>query len=79
MFYPKCPECGGATSSLESNIEVPHAHAVAHGLKHVAKSHPVLGAIVAGGFVAVGVGESVYKRFPGGGNKICGNCGHKFR
>lgn len=59
MFYPKCPKCGGSTSSLENNIEVPHAHAVAHGLKHVAKAHPVLGAIAAAGLIVGSAGESV--------------------
>jgi hypothetical protein len=74
MLYPKCPKCGGKCFSLYDHIRIPGGRAIVNGVK----GHPVaalIGAAIAG---AMAVGEEIYKRVPGGGEKMCEKCGHKF-
>lgn len=79
MFYPKCPRCGSATESAESNSFELGKRGLDYWLHSQAMAghpHPVLKA--AG--LAMTIGRQIYKRVPGGGAKRCTNpdCRHEF-
>lgn len=77
MFYPKCPVCGGATESVEPDQVDRQNMRTKFWLNSQAMSghpHPLLKAAT----LAVSVGRQIYKRFPGGGDKRCTSCGHRF-
>ncbi|RYM05719.1 hypothetical protein [Sphingobium cupriresistens] len=76
MFYPKCPQCGGKTTSAEPNNRYAK-HAFGQWLQQQAAAnypHPYLKAAVG----VVSAGNEIYKRLPGGGLKRCKSCGHQF-
>lgn len=76
IFYPKCPVCGGKSSSAIEEPEWLHkaAHGGHHLISHAAKHNPLVGVAVAVG----AAGYAVYRRAPGGGRKRCDSCGHHF-
>jgi hypothetical protein len=76
MLYPKCPRCGGKSTTAENDT-------VSYANRHMGRfarggmtghSHPLLGLVS----VAISVGDFAYKRFPGGGKKRCTACSHEF-
>jgi len=78
MFYPSCPKCGGETESAEPHGMDHAGHGVGHYLHHQATMghpHPYLKAA----HLAITLGRQIYKRVPGGGEKRCKACGHRFR
>lgn len=76
MLYPKCPKCGGTTETAESDDFEHHSRIAGHVVRRFADSHPALKVA----HLAVMLGREVYKRVPGGGEKVCLNseCGHRF-
>lgn len=77
MFYPKCPRCGGPSTSDEASLRYAK-HAFAQWLQQQAAiNHPhpwMKMAVMAGA-----AGYEVWKRVPGGGTKRCTSCGHGFK
>lgn len=76
MFYPKCPVCGGATTSAETSTRYAN-HSFQGWLQQQAAAghpHPYMKMGVS---ILMGASE-VYKRLPGGGRKRCKSCGHEF-
>jgi hypothetical protein len=76
MLYPKCPLCGGKSTTDESD-------SIDYSNRHVARfasgratghNHPALAMFS----MALSAGRFVYKRVPGGGKKRCTACGHRF-
>lgn len=77
MFFPRCPQCGGKSTSNEPDLRYSQ-HAFAQWLQQQAAAnhpHPYLKAAVAIG----ATGFEVWKRIPGAGEKRCTRCGHVFR
>jgi hypothetical protein len=74
-LYPKCPKCGRAAASAESDDFDRNGRIAGHMLRHAAHAHPYLKAA----HLAATLGWQVYKRVPGGGEKQCTACGHRFR
>jgi hypothetical protein len=74
MFYPKCPKCGGTTESAESSSFERGSQAAGNILRSTAHRHPYLQMA----HLTVKVGREIYKRVPGGGEKQCQACGHRF-
>jgi len=74
MLYPKCPKCGGTTETAEPGDFERGARGAGQILRHLSHRHPYLKMA----HLAVTVGREVYKRVPGGGEKQCLACGHRF-
>ncbi|MES2988712.1 MAG: hypothetical protein V4808_12465 [Pseudomonadota bacterium] len=78
-FFPVCPQCGsGNVNSLEDG-QFDHA-AQMTGARLTAQAmmgspHPAAKAAV----TAIVFGRAIWKRWPGGGAKVCADCGHQFR
>jgi len=94
MLFPKCPKCGGKVEAApEPALHKPETdaakfvhdaqhtaghvgtHYVRHHGSEIAKAHRVLAVAV----MAWGLGQLAWERVPGGGEKQCTACQHKFR
>ena len=74
IFYPACPKCGGATETAEPDDFERGARGAGMLLRQASNAHPYLKIA----HLAATLGREVYKRVPGGGEKVCTKCGHRF-
>lgn len=81
MFYPPCPKCNRNTVTSAQSAHISAAGRRAgnwlRGQQLAGHPHPAMKAA----YVITLLGNEVYKRVPGGGEKRCTNpeCGHIFK
>ena len=79
MFFLPCINC--KSLNVEST-ELDTIDAGARRSNHVLHQQAVSGhrhPLIAAGVTAVSIGRFIWKRFPGGGEKRCKDCGHVYR